>query len=281
MFCPPTLAARIDRAEAALCAAIAEADSPEVGPRGRLAMAVAGGVAVYGGPDSPMNKLVGIGFDGPVATHELAHVEAQFAARSAALQAEVSTLADAELHAALCARGYVPHGFENVLGHPLGKHLVAAPLGITVTLLTPEEHAAFAEAMVAAVATPDHGGVGGDATPPADVIRRWVLAMLRVPGYRGYVARIDGQLAGAASLRIDGDLAQFGGAGTLPAFRRRGVQSALVRARLADVASAGCQVAVVVTQPGSKSQQNVQREGFQLLYARQLLTKPAPSSPGR
>jgi hypothetical protein len=56
------------------------------------------------------------------------------------------------------------------------------------------------------------------------------------------------------------------------------VQTALLRARLADAAAAGCTIAVVVTQPGSTSQQNVQREGFSLLYARHLLVKPSPSS---
>ena len=94
-------------------------------------------------------------------------------------------------------------------------------------------------------------------------------------GFRGYVARVDGAIAGGGSLRVDGDVAQFSGAGTLPRFRRRGVQTALLRARLIDAAAAGCTIGVVVTQPGSKSQQNVQREGFALLYARQLLVKPA------
>ncbi len=44
------------------------------------------------------------------------------------------------------------------------------------------------------------------------------------------------------------------GAATLPDFRRRGVQSALVARRLADAAAAGCELATVTTQPGSKSQ---------------------------
>jgi hypothetical protein len=42
-----------------------------------------------------------------------------------------------------------------------------------------------------------------------------------------------------------------------------------------DFAAAGCDVAVVTTQPGSKSQQNVQRRGFDLLYARAVLVKHA------
>jgi hypothetical protein len=42
----------------------------------------------------------------------------------------------------------------------------------------------------------------------------------------------------------------------------------LLSARLADAATAGCDVAVITTQPGSKSPENAQRGGFDLLYAR-------------
>ena len=70
-----------------------------------------------------------------------------------------------------------------------------------------------------------------------------------------------------------GWVAQLVGAATAPAHRRRGVQSALLRAGLADAAEAGCDIAVVTTAPGSKSQQNVQRQGFHLLYTRAILVK--------
>jgi hypothetical protein len=43
------------------------------------------------------------------------------------------------------------------------------------------------------------------------------------------------------------------------------VQAALLSARLADAAAADRDIAVVATLPGSKSQQNVQRQGFDLL----------------
>jgi hypothetical protein len=37
--------------------------------------------------------------------------------------------------------------------------------------------------------------------------------------------------------------------------------------------AAGCDLAVVTTQPGSTSQRNVQRSGFDLLYTRAVLVK--------
>jgi len=51
------------------------------------------------------------------------------------------------------------------------------------------------------------------------------------------------------------------------------VHTALLSARLAGAAAAGCDVAVITTQPGSKSQQNAQSQGFDLLYTRAVLVK--------
>jgi len=81
-----------------------------------------------------------------------------------------------------------------------------------------------------------------------------------------YVALRDGVLAGGASLRMAEGVAQLTGAATAPAHRRRGVQTALLSSRLADATATGCDIAVITTQPGSKSQQNAQRRGFDLLY---------------
>jgi ribosomal protein S18 acetylase RimI-like enzyme len=273
MFCPADLAARIDRAEARQMIAIARAAAERDPSLQPFVLPIGEGAAIYAGPGSPTNKMIGIGFGEPLDLAALDDVEARFAARGARLQAEVSVLAEPEAHATLVSRGYQPAGFEHVLGHPMGAGIADPPPGISVETVSPENLAALCEVLVDAFAAPDVGGVGGDAIPPADEIRRWFLITMSVDGFRGYVARVDGAIAGGGALRIDGDIAQFSGAGTLPAFRRRGVQTALLRARLADAAAAGCTVGVVVTQPGSKSQQNVQRGGFGLLYARQLLVK--------
>jgi N-acetylglutamate synthase-like GNAT family acetyltransferase len=93
-------------------------------------------------------------------------------------------------------------------------------------------------------------------------------------GVARYAALRNGVLVGAASLRIAEGIAQSAGAATAPAHRRQGVQTALIAVRLADAAAAGCDAAVVTTQPGSRSQQNMQRRGFDLLYTRAVLVKP-------
>lgn len=272
MFTPPSLAARIDRAEGLLCAGIARAILAQSPEERSEVFEIGGGVAVFAGFGSPTNKMIGIGFDGPVNEFELDRVERAFADRGAPLQAEVATLADPGLPALLVKRGYQPVGFENVLGHALAAVGATVP-GILIERATAATMAEFTDVIVRGFASPDDQGVGGDAIPPSDEIRRWFMLTMSVPGFEGFVARLEGSMAGGGSLRLDAGIAQLAGAATLPEFRRRGVQTALLRWRLAHARASGCDVAIVTTQPASKSQQNVQREGFQLLYTRQLLVK--------
>jgi hypothetical protein len=51
------------------------------------------------------------------------------------------------------------------------------------------------------------------------------------------------------------------------------VQSALLAKRLAAAGRAGCDVAAVTTQPGSRSAENLQRRGFERLYTRAVLER--------
>jgi GNAT superfamily N-acetyltransferase len=88
------------------------------------------------------------------------------------------------------------------------------------------------------------------------------------PSAECYLARIDGNVAGGATLAIRTGVAGLFGASTLPEFRNRGVQSALLHARLTRAAEAGCDLAASLTRPGSTSQRNIMRQGFSVLYTR-------------
>ena len=63
------------------------------------------------------------------------------------------------------------------------------------------------------------------------------------------------------------------GAGTLAEYRGRGLQTALLRARMASAIEAGCEYAVVVTNGGSASQRNAERLGFRVAYSKVTVIK--------
>jgi ribosomal protein S18 acetylase RimI-like enzyme len=275
LFPGTALAARIERADCRLLtdgAAAARRRHAEVDVYVRE---LAGGVATWTGEGSPLNKVAGLGFAGPLDPADLDEVERAFARRGAPVQVELSCLADPEVGRLLTRRGYALEGFENVLGLPLDPGLTRPqpPAGLVIARSGPEELAEWLEVVVTGFATPDLQGVPSHESFPREALERSMGDLAAADGFLRYLARRDGELAGGASLRQFEGVAQLCGAATLPAHRRRGVQSALLATRLAEAGEAGCDVAVVTTQPGSKSQENVQRQGFDLLYTRAILVR--------
>jgi ribosomal protein S18 acetylase RimI-like enzyme len=282
VFATASLAGRIERAETTLVADAAEGAARRLGRDRVFVRTLNGGVAVHAGEGSPFNKVAGLGFGGMPAPEALDEVEREFATRRQPVRVEISTLADPAIARGLTRRGYELTGFENVLGLALDARVTGPSLSrppdpsVLIQKIRPDEAAEWTGAVTTAFLSPDtFDGPASDEEFPRDVLERAYDDMAACPGFERYIARIDGVVAAGASLRIVQAVAQLCGAGTLPQFRRRGIQSALLRQRLIDAAAVGCDVAVVTTQPGSKSQENVQRFGFELLYARAVLTKGA------
>jgi hypothetical protein len=191
-------------------------------------------------------------------------------------QAEVSTLAEPAFARLLLRRGYELRGYENLLGCRLGERNDPPSVpNVSVRVVDPAENdfSPWVDLLVTGFLSADLGGVGGDVTPAQADAERWCRLSALTPGMRCYAARLNGTLAGGGVLFMADGVAILCGASTLPAFRRRGVQTTVLRTRLQDAQRAGCEYAIVTVQPGSKSHQNVQREGFSLLYSRALLVK--------
>ncbi|GAB0101676.1 GNAT family N-acetyltransferase [Nocardia sp. JMUB6875] len=274
LFCGVELAARIERVEAELIAKSSGAAAARHGADAGFVIPIAGGVASFAEDGSPLNKVAGLGFDGIPGEAELEEIERLFAERKTPVQAEISQLGDPGIGELLTGRGYRLVSFENVLGIELGDARAAIVAdGVDVRHSDEAEFDVWLDVVATGFATPDTQGVASHEEFPADIIAAAVRDMTSAAGVRRYLARYHGQVAGGASMRLSQGVAQLTGAATHPEQRRHGVQSSLLSVRLAEATAAGCDIAVVTTQPGSKSQQNVQRQGFSLLYTRAILVK--------
>ena len=270
MFCSRELAGRIERSE---CDLIREGvlAASRAGVPARCAE-VAGGVSAFAGEGSPLNKIAGLGFERtPIESDLAAAEEVAFAAGCPAV-AEVSTLAEPGLSETLCQRGYRAVGVENVLGRELVPRDAADPDGI-VTAEDTGDPGDWIAAVIDGFAAPDTQGVASHEEFPREVLSRVIGQMVTIPGYHRYGATVDGTLAGGGSARVYGGVVTLCGAATRPGYRRRGVQTALLARRLSAMQRAGGDLAVVTVMPGSKSQENVQKQGFSLLYARNIYLK--------
>ncbi len=107
----------------------------------------------------------------------------------------------------------------------------------------------------------------------------WVAALVGRPGWRCFVARDGVRAVGIGALFLGAGLGWLGFAGTLPSYRGRGVQGALMAARIAVGIAEGCRGFVIETGaplPGeaSPSFRNIVRGGFREVYRRPNLWRP-------
>ena len=94
----------------------------------------------------------------------------------------------------------------------------------------------------------------------------WFSAPLDAPAWTQVVA-YDGVVPVATgALHVSGPVAWVGAASTVPGHRRRGAQSVLLAHRLQLAATEGASRVVAKVDPGSGSERNLRRAGFEPAY---------------
>jgi ribosomal protein S18 acetylase RimI-like enzyme len=159
-----------------------------------------------------------------------------------------------QLAAALTEAGAAHIGFHTMLAGPAVATTVPG-----VQVEPAQDPELFAEVLLRG-----HGVPEGARTRDRDSVARWKDK----EGWCLYLARVDGEPAGAALLTLDDDFGYLANASTLPAFRNRGVQTALIAARIADAEAAGCELVASQAEFGSASQRNLERAGLSVAYTK-------------
>jgi GNAT superfamily N-acetyltransferase len=229
---------------------------------------IAGGVAVFAGVDSPVTQAIGVGLCGPVSDAELDTLGEFFHRRAAPAAIELCPLGEMSLYEKFAARNYRLLEVSDVL---LLDELAAAriseklPPGVTVRAAKPEESKLWTQTVAQGFA--EH-------FPVTQAILDVMEGFYYRATARCFLAFVNGEVAGGAAVSADRGVCGLFGASTLPAFRRRGVQSALLATRLAWAREKGCDLAVSITQPGSISHRNIEHNGFRVAYTRTKLILP-------
>jgi GNAT superfamily N-acetyltransferase len=150
---------------------------------------------------------------------------------------------------------------------------IDAPSDLAIAAIGPEQGAAFGRVISAGFGLPE-------------AVTDWLA---RLPGRDGWVcllATADGVPAAAAAAYVEGTHAWFGLGATLPQFRRRGGQNALLARRLREAQARGALTAVTETgerlpDRPSHSYRNIMRCGFREMYLRQNYMSPTQPSAGQ
>jgi GNAT superfamily N-acetyltransferase len=146
----------------------------------------------------------------------------------------------------------------------IGFHTVVYGAASTKAVADMEIEEAPDPELFADVLLRGHGVPEGARVRDRGSVARWA----DIQNWRLYLARIDGEPVGGALLSLDADIGYLANASTLPAYRGRGVQTALIARRIADAAAAGCKTVCSGAAFGSQSQRNLQRAGLQVAYTK-------------
>jgi GNAT superfamily N-acetyltransferase len=267
-FVDKALARRLESAEEmpqVEYAKIYQKQRPEIGA---AVEEICGGHMIFAGLNSPIGRAVGMGFDKPVTSSDLDRIEQFYRSRGAPAQLDICPFNAPELLGMLQERGYAMAELNNVLYCRLQRVQDPAPLpsGVEIRPAARQEAEIFSN--IVARSFHDDGAI-------PDGFADLFMPLFHIPTAITFLASVEGEpVAGGAGLLIgDHGVVALSGAGTLPAFRKRGLQTALLQRRKAAAASSGCEFAVIVTQGGTISQRNAERLGFRVAYSKATVIK--------
>jgi GNAT superfamily N-acetyltransferase len=263
-FSDLALSKRLERTEGFSCTQYAEARRRLFPASGAEWMCCAGAYVAFDGPESPITQTFGLGLFEELTPSALDRIEGFFRERGAPVHHEVSPFAGPATLALLCERGYRPLELTSVLyrtlEHTPEQPAAAEPGKVAVRLIAPEEAGLWSEI----------SAKGWSHEHPEYF--EFLLELGRVSAacehMRCFIASYDGLPGAAGALCIHEGVALFGGASTVPELRCRGLQAALLQARMAFAHEHGCELAMMVAELGSNSQRNAERKGLRVAYTR-------------
>jgi MOSC domain-containing protein YiiM/GNAT superfamily N-acetyltransferase len=136
---------------------------------------------------------------------------------------------------------------------------VPKPDGVTVRELRRDEVGPWGSIIAAAAGLPE---------PVPAAWRALEAPLAEAAHHHRFVAELDGRSVGAASLHVHRRTGWLRAATVLPEARGRGIQRALVAARLQHAARLGCDLAGSLAESGSVSAANLERLEFEALAVR-------------
>lgn len=263
IFADNELSKKLERAEAMSNIAFVESRARIFPDVGVLWIEVGGTFAMFDGAESPCTQTFGLGMFDEVTGDHLDEIEAFFTKRGAPVFHEVSPLVDPSLMALLSTRGYQPIELSTVMYRELDHNIsrkTEQNTEMTTRAIERQEVDRWAGTSALGWAT-EHEGLG-------EFMFNFGQISAQCEGSYPYIAELEGKAIATGMMFVHGEVAMIAGASTIPEGRRQGAQNALLHARLAHAAKLGCTLACMGAAPGSQSQKNAQRNGFNIAYTR-------------
>jgi GNAT superfamily N-acetyltransferase len=237
-----------------------------------VAKSVGHGVAAVTLPSfgRKLNHIAGFGMSGQVSSNDIAVVENLHSKMGIDTEIDLCPHADTDVIQVLASRGYTVNGWINNYVRVIteGDLHDEEYSGIKISQITTEKLDEFPS--ICLVGFRDNGR-------PEFLLETLARIAVSRADTLLYLATVDGKIAGSAGLALietsKGKVAHLYIDSTLPEYRGRGIQAALIRARLSDAWKAGFDLASAGTRPANVSSRNIERAGFNLAYTKTTFVK--------
>ena len=270
----PTVARALESTEAQHLARQVDAYRELTNADDAKVVSASGAVAAITSPTfgRKLNHVTGLGMNGPISSTMLAELEDVYFERGLDVEVDVCPHADRSVLAALAERSYHVDAFSNTYVHVLSSADMAnRPTGeikvISGELLTGD---LFLPASIAGFSAQ---------VPPREpsLLDALARAAIARKDTKLFAAKLEDEIVGTAAMSVIptslGLFAHLYIASTLPRYRRRGVQFALLQERLHAAKNSGCVAATVTARPANESARNAERAGFTLAYTKSTFVK--------
>ncbi len=263
IFSDKTLSQKLERTEAKCNASFVEARrrmSPESGAEW---IEVGGAYAMFDGVDSPLTQTFGLGVFEEITNDHLYEIEKFFKRHDARVFHEVSPMADDSLLELLNGRGYRPVELSSVMFQTLSAGNLPdlrVNEDIKTRIINPGEEKLWAKTSADGWATEMEG--------LWDFMFEFGQISAQCAGGFPFIAKLKEDPIATGMLFMYDEIANLAGASTVVEGRRMGAQMALLNSRLRFAIENGCKLAMMCAVPGSQSQKNAQKNGFQIAYTR-------------
>jgi GNAT superfamily N-acetyltransferase len=262
------LARRLERTEGYACAQFAAARKSIDPTCASTWIESAGSFLTFDGIEAPTTQSFGLGLFADLSPSVLDEAAAFFFGRGSAAMHEICPLVGPPALQLLCNRGYRPIEVSNVLFQPIENLSPRAESQVQVRMVGRTEAAVWAEVSAR--------GWAHEHPELEPFVRELGEVIVNREGSACFLAEFDGEPGAAGALFLHEGVALLAGAATVPALRRRGLQGALLEARLRYAHDHGCDLCMMVTEAGSNSQRNAERQGFRVAYTRIKWRKEMP-----
>ncbi len=259
LFADLALSRRLELAEGHANAMYVQARAVHEPAVGACWTRIAGTFAMFDGVDSPVTQTFGLGLFEDIDEAAMTKLRDFFTERGAHVFHEVSPLTPPLVLEMLGNLSYRPVELSNVMVLPIDAARPNAEGRVVVRVIEEHERSTWVDTAVQGWSEEEQF---------AAVIRGLMEVSVRREGSVNFLAEIEGRPVAAGGLSMHDGVALMAGASTIPSERKQGAQWALLEARLAYARDHGCDIAMMCAAPGSGSQRNAERHGFQVAYTR-------------